>query len=53
MWCASRAINTHVLARANRAETGKVVLVRGAWIEDFLDEVTHCPNSAHDFLGND
>ncbi len=39
---------TRALAWANRAEAGKIVLVRGAWIDDFLDEVTHFPNAAHD-----
>ncbi len=33
------------LAWANRAEAGKVVLVAGAWLGDFLDEVTHFPNA--------
>jgi len=36
------------LAWANRAEAGKIVLVRGPWINDFLDEVCHFPNAAHD-----
>ena len=36
------------LAWANRAEAGKVVLVAGPWLGDFLDEVTHFPNAAHD-----
>ncbi len=39
---------TRALTWANRAEAGKVVLVRGPWIDQFLDEVTHFPNSAHD-----
>lgn len=39
---------TRALTWANRAEAGKVVLVRGRWIDAFLDEVTHFPNSAHD-----
>lgn len=39
---------TRALAWANRAEAGKVVLVAGSWISDFLDEVTHFPNAAHE-----
>lgn len=39
---------TRALAWANRAEAGKVVLVRGPWIDAFLDEITHFPHSAHD-----
>ena len=39
---------TRALTWANRAEAGKVVLVRGPWIDAFLDEITHFPNSAHD-----
>src|SRR5437868_7658168 len=38
---------TRALAWANRAEAGKIVLVRGPWINDFLDEVCHFPNAAH------
>ena len=39
---------TRALAWANRAEEGKVVLVRGPWLNMFLDEVCSFPNSAHD-----
>ena len=39
---------TRALAWSNRAEEGKVVLVRGAWIADFIDEVCQFPNGAHD-----
>lgn len=39
---------TRALAWANRAEAGKVVLVAGHWVQDFLDEVTHFPNATHD-----
>lgn len=39
---------TRALAWANRAEAGKVVLVRGPWIGEFLDEVCQFPNSRHD-----
>jgi predicted phage terminase large subunit-like protein len=31
-----------------RAEAGKVVLVRGPWIDDFLDQVCSFPNGRHD-----
>ena len=39
---------TRSLAWANRAEAGKVVLVRGPWIDAFLEEVCSFPNSKHD-----
>jgi predicted phage terminase large subunit-like protein len=39
---------TRALSWANLAEEGKVILVRGPWIDDFLDELTTFPNSAHD-----
>ena len=39
---------TRALAWLNLAEAGKVRLVRGPWIEDFLAEVTRFPNSRHD-----
>ena len=39
---------TRALAWANRAEAGKVVLVRGAWNEEFLEEVCQFPNGRHD-----
>ncbi len=39
---------TRALAWANRAEEGKVILVRGAWIDEFLDEVCRFPNGPHD-----
>ncbi len=39
---------TRALAWANRAEAGHIVLVRGPWIDAFLDEITHFPNGAHD-----
>ena len=39
---------TRALAWANRAEEGKVFLVRGPWLKTFLDEVTSFPNAAHD-----
>ena len=39
---------TRALAWANRAEAGKVVLVRGPWINEFLDEVCAFPNARHD-----
>jgi predicted phage terminase large subunit-like protein len=39
---------TRALSWANRAEEGKVVLVRGPWVEEFLEEVTSFPNGVHD-----
>jgi predicted phage terminase large subunit-like protein len=39
---------TRALAWANLAEDGKVILVRGPWIDAFLDEVCTFPNSQHD-----
>ena len=39
---------TRALAWANLAEEGKVVLVRGPWIGDFLDEVSRFPDGRHD-----
>jgi predicted phage terminase large subunit-like protein len=39
---------TRSLSWANLAEEGKVILVRGPWIQDFLDEVTRFPSGATD-----
>jgi len=39
---------TRALAWANRAEEGKVILVRGPWLNMFLNEVCSFPNAAHD-----
>ena len=39
---------TRALAWSARAEEGKVVLVRGPWIEDFLHELCQFPNGTHD-----
>ncbi len=39
---------TRALAWLNLAEEGKVFLVRGPWIEDFLDEVCAFPTGKHD-----
>jgi predicted phage terminase large subunit-like protein len=39
---------TRALAWANRAEEGKIALVRGPWLKTFLDEVCSFPNAAHD-----
>jgi predicted phage terminase large subunit-like protein len=39
---------SRALPIASRAEHGKVKLVRGNWIPDFLDEVTTFPNGSHD-----
>src|SRR6185503_17468086 len=52
--CAFRGIRvtadkfTRALSWANLAEEGKVILVRGPWIDDFLDEICTFPNSTHD-----
>ena len=35
-------------AWSDRAESGKVVLIAGEWVNDFLLEVTQFPNAAHD-----
>jgi predicted phage terminase large subunit-like protein len=39
---------SRALPVASRAETGKVKLVRGEWISDFLDEATAFPHGQHD-----
>lgn len=39
---------TRALAWLNLAEAGKVVLVRGPWIEEFVDEVAAFPTGRHD-----
>jgi predicted phage terminase large subunit-like protein len=39
---------TRALPVASRAEAGKVKLVRGEWISDFLDEATVFPHGEHD-----
>lgn len=39
---------TRALAWAPLAEAGKVILVRGPWIDDFLDEVCRFPDATHD-----
>jgi len=39
---------SRALPWAARAERGKVALVRGEWINAFLDEMTQFPNGAHD-----
>lgn len=39
---------TRALAWQARAEAGKVVLVRGPWIDEFLDEVSRFPHGKHD-----
>jgi predicted phage terminase large subunit-like protein len=52
--CAIRLVNvnadkfTRALAWANRAEEGKIILVNGPWVKQFLDEVCSFPNSTHD-----
>jgi len=39
---------TRAAAWASRAEEGKVILVRGSWIPDFLEELAHFPNGRYD-----
>ena len=39
---------TRALAWLNLAEAGKVYLVRGAWIDEFVDEVAKFPHGKHD-----
>ena len=39
---------TRALAWLNLAEAGKVFLVRGAWIDEFVDEVCRFPSGRHD-----
>jgi len=39
---------TRALPWAARAEAGKLVLVRGPWISDLIEEVCRFPNSKHD-----
>jgi predicted phage terminase large subunit-like protein len=39
---------TRALVWAAKAEAGKVILVRGPWIEGFLEEVCSFPNGTHD-----
>lgn len=39
---------TRALAWLNLAEAGKLFLVRGPWIEEFLDEVASFPHGKHD-----
>ena len=39
---------TRALAWLNLAEAGKLFLVRGAWIDEFLDEVSRFPHGKHD-----
>ncbi len=39
---------SRALSWANRAEAGKVILVRGPWINEFLDEVCQFPHGTHD-----
>jgi len=39
---------TRALAWLNLAEAGKLYLVRGAWIDEFVDEVAQFPHGKHD-----
>jgi len=39
---------TRALGWAAKAEAGKVILVRGPWIEEFIEEVCGFPSATHD-----
>jgi predicted phage terminase large subunit-like protein len=39
---------TRALAWANRAEAGKIALVRGPWIDDLIEEACRFPQGKHD-----
>jgi predicted phage terminase large subunit-like protein len=39
---------TRALAWLNLAEAGKLFLVRGAWIDEFVNEVATFPHGKHD-----
>jgi len=39
---------TRALAWLNLAEEGKIILVRGPWIDDFIDEIARFPTGRHD-----
>lgn len=39
---------TRALPWAAKAEAGKVILVRGAWTADFIEEICSFPNGTHD-----
>ncbi len=39
---------TRALSWASLAEDGKVILVQGAWIDEFIDEAVHFPGGVHD-----
>jgi predicted phage terminase large subunit-like protein len=39
---------SRALTWAARAEQGKIAILRGAWVADFLDEVCRFPNGPHD-----
>jgi len=39
---------TRALVWSAKAEAGKIILVRGPWIEEFLEEVCSFPNGGHD-----
>jgi predicted phage terminase large subunit-like protein len=39
---------TRALAWLNLAESGKLYLVRGSWIDEFVDEVSKFPHGKHD-----
>jgi predicted phage terminase large subunit-like protein len=46
--CVDRDKISRALPVAARAEQGKVKLIRGDWISNFLDEATAFPHGAHD-----
>lgn len=54
MRCVLRSVRTdkdkvtRALVWAAKAEAGKVILVGGTWIEEFLEEVCSFPNGSHD-----
>jgi predicted phage terminase large subunit-like protein len=54
MRCVLRSISTdkdkvtRALLWAAKAEAGKVIMIRGPWIDEFLEEVCSFPNGTHD-----
>ena len=50
--CGKLKVDTDKLTRAlawlNLAEEGKVFLVRGPWIDEFVDEIARFPTGRHD-----
>jgi predicted phage terminase large subunit-like protein len=39
---------TRALSWMNLAEEGKIFLVRGPWIDEFVDEIARFPKGSHD-----